>query len=125
MALNSRSLSLIILPILVASISIEVSAAAGGGRGPILGGYEPIDNPNDPTVIEIAKFAVAEHNKEAKSNLKFQKVVKGESQVVAGINYRLVISAVDGAAVQNYLAVVYEKPWQNFKNLTSFEKFSG
>ncbi|CAA3028511.1 cysteine proteinase inhibitor 1-like [Olea europaea var. sylvestris] len=125
MALKSRSLFLIILPILVASISIEVSAAQSGGRGPIVGGYKPIDNPNDPTVIEIAKFAVDEHNKEAKSNLEFQKVVKGESQVVAGINYKLVISAVDGAAVQNYLAVIYEKPWQNFKSLTSFEKYAG
>ncbi|KAL2473500.1 Cysteine proteinase inhibitor 5 [Forsythia ovata] len=90
----------------------------------VLGGYKPIDNPNDPTVIEIAKFAVDEHNKEAKTNLKFQRVVKGEKQLVHGLNYKLVISAVDGAAAQNYVAVVYDKPWENF-SLTSFEKYSG
>ncbi|KAK4492811.1 hypothetical protein RD792_000136 [Penstemon davidsonii] len=40
----------------------------------------PLQNPNDPHVVEIAKFAVAEHNKEAKASLVFITVVKGERQ---------------------------------------------
>ncbi|KAK4480963.1 hypothetical protein RD792_011825 [Penstemon davidsonii] len=52
-------------------------------RDPPKNGYfqsPELENPNDPHVVEIAKFAVAEHNKEAKASLVFITVVKGESQ---------------------------------------------
>ncbi|KAK6124302.1 hypothetical protein DH2020_041959 [Rehmannia glutinosa] len=84
------------------------------------GGWWPIDNPKDPEVVDVAKFAVAEHNKEANTTLSFVTVVKGEQQVVAGTNYRLDISAKDGGAAdspKNYRAAVFsplfKKPWQN------------
>ncbi|XP_073049282.1 cysteine proteinase inhibitor 5-like [Primulina eburnea] len=119
MALKSRSLILAILPILVASISYEVSAALGGGR---IGVWQQIKNPQDPRVLKIAKFAVEEHNKQAGAELKFVKVIKGETQVVSGTNYRLVISAKDigASGLKNYEAVVWVKPWQKFRQLTSF-----
>ncbi|XP_075504117.1 cysteine proteinase inhibitor 5-like [Primulina tabacum] len=119
MALKSRSLILAILPILVASISYEVSAALGGGR---IGRWQQIKNPQDPRVLEIAKFAVEEHNKQDGAELKFVKVIKGGTQVVSGTNYRLVISAKDigASALKNYEAVVWVKPWQKFRQLTSF-----
>ncbi|KAL2495549.1 Cysteine proteinase inhibitor 1 [Forsythia ovata] len=120
MTLKSHSILLIILPILVASI--EVSAALGGRKGDLVGSWRPIENLNDPIVQEIAKYAVEEHNKQAKTNLRFLSVVSGETQVVAGTNYRLVISAKDEAAVHKYQTVVWEKPWENFRKLTSFEE---
>ncbi|XP_073057105.1 cysteine proteinase inhibitor 1-like [Primulina eburnea] len=122
MALKFRSLILAILPILVASIMYEASAALGGGRGPALGGWMQIKNPQDPQVLGIAKFAVEEHNKQTGEELQFVKVIKGETQVVAGMNYRLVISAkeIGASALKNYEAVVWVKPWQKFRQLTSF-----
>ncbi|KAK7245954.1 hypothetical protein RIF29_40808 [Crotalaria pallida] len=103
--------SLIVLSLLLLSIS----AAAR------LGGWTPIKNINDAHVKEIADFAVAEHNKQSGEKLKLERVIKGESQVVSGKNYRLVLEANDGSASKKYAAVVYEKPWQHYKNLTSFE----
>nr|DAD39254.1 TPA_asm: hypothetical protein HUJ06_013577 [Nelumbo nucifera] len=54
-------------------------------------GWIPIKDLSDQHIIhELAEFAVTEHNKEANSNLMPQRVIQGESQVVAGTNYRLI-----------------------------------
>jgi cystatin-C len=86
------------------------------------GGYTPIKDINDPHVIEIAKFAITEHNKRVKTELHFTKVISGESQVVAGINYRLTLSARYGSSSKSdpYVAVVYDRPQQHLRNLTYF-----
>ncbi|KAL3845464.1 hypothetical protein ACJIZ3_002867 [Penstemon smallii] len=100
-------------------LSILATATIGG----IVGGSQPIENPNDPTVVEIAKFAVAEHNKNAKAELEFVKVVKGEILAVVGTHYKLVISAKDGSDTKNYEAVVYERPWDKVLKLIFFKNF--
>ncbi|XP_022853819.1 cysteine proteinase inhibitor 1-like [Olea europaea var. sylvestris] len=123
MRLKSLTILLIILPILMDSI--QLSTALGGRTGGLAGGWRPIENLNDLKVQKIAKYAVQEHNKQAKSKLQFLRVVKGETQVVAGTNYKLVISAKDGAVPHNYEAVVWEKPWEKFRKLTSFEELKG
>ncbi|KAI3456548.1 hypothetical protein Pfo_013211 [Paulownia fortunei] len=122
MAPKSPPLLFVFLSILVVSVPSEASSLPR--RGTIVGGWRPIDNPKDPEVVKIAKFAVTEHNKQANATLSFVTVVKGESQVVAGMNYRLVISAKDGGAAdpKNYRALVWYKPWQKFIQLLSFEE---
>ncbi|KAL3839511.1 hypothetical protein ACJIZ3_024102 [Penstemon smallii] len=111
MAFKSHSLLVFVL------VSILATATFDGVKGIGRGAWTPLQNPNDPHVVEIAKFAVAEHNKEVKVPLVFIKVVKGESQLgesplVFGVKYRLRISAKDdgGATIpKNYQAVVLEK----------------
>ncbi|CAB4275643.1 unnamed protein product [Prunus armeniaca] len=97
-------------------------------NGHRVGGYQPIKDINDPHVKEIAEFAVSEYNKQAqgKKKLVFQSVICGETQVVAGVNFRLVISATTAAAAagEKYVAVVWEKSWENFRQLTSFRKLA-
>nr|GMC83678.1 cysteine proteinase inhibitor 1-like [Ipomoea batatas] len=124
MALNSRSVSLTLFSLTVATVlfSNAVAAPSGGPEGPIVGGWSSIKDPNAPQVVEIAKFAIDAHNKEAKTNLKFESVIKGENQVVAGVNYKLVIAAEDGGAGNKYEAVVYDRPWDKFRELTSFKQ---
>ncbi|KAG0455195.1 hypothetical protein HPP92_024154 [Vanilla planifolia] len=101
----------------------SASAAETGVRREVfLGGWKPIKNLTDPYVQEIAHFAVAEHNKDGDPQLKLRRVVSGETQVVAGINYRLVIEAMAvGGSARKYEAVVWDKPWLHFRNLTSFK----
>ncbi|KAL4368321.1 hypothetical protein GQ457_05G031130 [Hibiscus cannabinus] len=103
-------LSLVFLP-LVFSEARKLSLA---------GGWTPIANISDPHVKEVAEFAVAEYNKLSKASLKVEKVVKGETQVVSGMNYRLLFDANDGTTDKMYEAVVWEKAWENFKSLVSF-----
>ncbi|KAJ8551763.1 hypothetical protein K7X08_021778 [Anisodus acutangulus] len=103
---------------LILSIFFHISTALGGATG----GWTPLNDVNAPDVVMIGQFAVNEHNKEAGTKLEFQNIVKGETQVVAGTNYRLVINAKDGGYVRKYLAVVWDKPWEKFKKLTSFKE---
>ncbi|XP_058727937.1 cysteine proteinase inhibitor 5-like [Vicia villosa] len=96
-------------------------ASAAARKQHAAGGYNTITNINDPHVIEIANFAVTQYNKQSGAKLKLKKVIKGEYQVVAGINYRLTLSAGEGSVSEIYEAVVWEKSWLHFRNLTSFK----
>ena len=111
-------LSLLFLPIIFSDAKAETG---------LLGGWTPIENITERHVTEIAEFAVTEYNKQSKTPLKLLKVVEGEKQVVAGMNYRLLLNATDGAATDGaetnpYQAVVYERSWEHYMNLTSFKR---
>lgn len=96
-------------------------ASASRRMGIGIGGWAPIKDVEASHVRELGQFAVEEHNRREHGELTFDKVVRGETQVVAGINYRLVLRACDaGGSVADYKAVVWEKVWINFRQLTSF-----
>lgn len=110
--MNSRAIFLLLL-------SFHASAMLPAGK------WSPISNVKDPHVVEVGKFAVSEYDMESKSELKFVAVVSGESKVVAGTNYRLIVAVNDGVAgpgaSKNYEAIVWEKQWLKSMNLTSFK----
>nr|DAD20296.1 TPA_asm: hypothetical protein HUJ06_021759 [Nelumbo nucifera] len=110
-----QSLLLFLFPLLLSFFLFDNVVS-----GALLGGWQPIQDVNDSHVQEIGQFAVTEYNKNAKTNLQFQKVVRGESQVVAGFNYRLILEATNKGVANNYEAVVWEQSWTNSRNLTSF-----
>ncbi|CAN6828649.1 hypothetical protein HID58_060358 [Brassica napus] len=87
-----------------------------------VGDWGPIKDLKDPHVIKIGQFAVNKYNIQSKSGLKFVNVVRGEFQVVSGVNYRFVVEADDGSnsTYKMYEAVVWEQLWMKSMNLTSF-----
>ncbi|GMI93267.1 hypothetical protein HRI_002996000 [Hibiscus trionum] len=111
----------LVLPLLFLSLIISDASEYS-----VAGGWTPIKNINDPYVTEIAKFAVDEFNKKGNTSLKLVlvAVVSGETQVVSGTNYRLILKATYGTATKAYRAIVWENAWLN-KKLTSFEPFLG
>ncbi|XP_014508270.1 cysteine proteinase inhibitor 1-like [Vigna radiata var. radiata] len=109
-----KPLQCLILPMFV------LFAFAVARKDNLSGGWSPIKNINDPHVKEIADYAVTEYDKRSGHELKLEKVLKGETQVVAGVNYRLILAASDGSSSNNYEAIVWEKTWQHFRNLSSF-----
>ncbi len=58
----------------------------------VSGGYGPCEDPQGPHVKEIAEWAVEKYNEQG-HDLTLIRVLKCESQVVAGVNYRLVLLA--------------------------------
>ncbi|PHT90327.1 Cysteine proteinase inhibitor 5 [Capsicum chinense] len=112
------------LLVVIATILLYFSDAQDCPKKVTFGGWKPITNLTDPEVVEIGKFVMDEHNKEAKTKLEFQEIIKGESQAVVGKNYRLVINAKDCDSLHNYLAVVWDLPWQKIRKLTSFEEYN-
>ncbi|KAJ1697388.1 hypothetical protein LUZ63_005900 [Rhynchospora breviuscula] len=105
----------IMLPLLLISLSFHVPTSHSAG------GWKPIENITDPHVQEIGNYAVSEHNRQSGDNLEFLGVMSGEKQVVAGTNYRLVLEASDEEGnVASYQAVVYERVWEGYRELNSF-----
>ncbi|KAL8510454.1 hypothetical protein ACS0TY_017317 [Phlomoides rotata] len=120
MAPLPRSILFMFLLVLVLALSI---------LGPVVGLFgiwEPINDPNTSIVVKFAHFAVAEHNKEAGTALVLKRVVKAESnaeilQNVLHVDYRLTISAVDGAAApKTYQAILHDRPEEYVLKLTHF-----
>lgn len=110
------AVSLLLLPLICSGRS---------DLGPMVGGWKPIKDLNDAHVKEIAAFAVSERSKQLGVSLNLDHVVKGEQQVVSGITYRLTLVAKDGGAgSKQYVATVWEKPWEKFRKLTSFKPAS-
>ncbi|KAK1556595.1 hypothetical protein Q3G72_008444 [Acer saccharum] len=108
---------------LALSYIVLFSILAVGGRAmPLLGRWQPIQNLSEPRVQGIGQFAVSEYNQRSKALLIFESLVEGESQVVKGIHYRLVVAAKDREATNNYEAIVLEREWEHFRNLTSFKE---
>ncbi|KAK9267166.1 hypothetical protein L1049_009586 [Liquidambar formosana] len=97
------------------------SAVVGGQKRTIWCGYwHPIKKSD---VQEIGEFAVSKFNEKTMARLKFERVVDSESQIVSGMKYRLIVAAKDGGVSNKYKAVVWDKPWLNFRKLTYFERF--
>ncbi|KAL6645599.1 hypothetical protein ACP70R_017207 [Stipagrostis hirtigluma subsp. patula] len=103
-------------------VAIVVVYAVAAPTTAIPGGWSPIKDINDPHIQELGEWAVTEHVKQANDGLKFSRVVSGDQQVVAGVNYRLVVDASnnDGKDAK-YQAVVYEREWTNTRELVSFK----
>ncbi|CAM0947606.1 unnamed protein product [Alopecurus aequalis] len=109
---------LLLLGLLAATLDVTAAAL---GRGPMVGGWSPIPDVKDPHIQELGGWAVEQHARLGGDRLQFRRVTRGEQQVVSGMNYRLVVDAVDGAGSSKpYLAEVYEQSWTSTRNLTSF-----
>jgi TPP-dependent indolepyruvate ferredoxin oxidoreductase alpha subunit len=66
------------------------------------GGYSNV-SVTDPQVQNVANFAATTIN-----NGKLARIVSAESQVVAGVNYKLILEVVDqSGALHNYKVIVF------------------
>ncbi|XP_077217855.1 cysteine proteinase inhibitor A-like [Tasmannia lanceolata] len=86
-----------------------------------VGGITDASNQNSVEIVELARFAVEEHNKKTNSLLEFGRVVKSKQQVVAGTVYYITVEVTEGGAKKVYEAKVWVKPWMNFKELQEFK----
>jgi hypothetical protein len=128
----------------------------GPRRRPMLGGIQdaPAGRENDLETIELARFAIAEHNNKAvrqfppdpknlvpfsvpsfvllkqtvllsgliqNAVLEFERLVKVRLQVVAGCMHYFTIEVNEGGVKKLYEAKVWEKAWENFKQLQEFK----
>ncbi|CAN6350590.1 unnamed protein product [Urochloa humidicola] len=100
-------------------------AEAHGGRPVGLVGDvrdAPAGRENDLEAIELARFAVAEHNSKANAMLEFERLVKARQQVVAGVMHHFTVEVKEaGGAKKLYEVQVWVKLWENFKQLHSFQ----
>ncbi|XP_071709202.1 cysteine proteinase inhibitor A-like [Rutidosis leptorrhynchoides] len=116
---NMRITIITIIPVLLNVLLVGFGSAENGQK--TVGNWLEIVSPDDPVVIEVAKFALEEHNNDTNSSLKFERVVKGENQIVGGINWRLTIEVEDDNSIKNCEALVYEQPWEDVRQLSSFK----
>ncbi|GJM92826.1 hypothetical protein PR202_ga09330 [Eleusine coracana subsp. coracana] len=65
---------------------------------------------NDPYVIDLARFAIAEHNKNANGPLEFERLIKVSNLAVSGTLYYFTIEARDREVKKLYKAQVWDRP---------------
>jgi hypothetical protein len=87
------------------------------------GGYSPI-NVNDVKVKEIASFATTAISANTNSGpVTLTKVVKAESQIVAGKNYKLTLELNGAEGDILCEAIVFDQPWSNVRKLSESKCF--
>ncbi|KAI9555406.1 hypothetical protein GHT06_017921 [Daphnia sinensis] len=95
-----------------------------GGSSPLTGGFSPLDV-NSANVKEIASFATTAISANTNAGpATLAKVIKAESQVVAGTNFKLTIE-VDPVDGDNLLCevIVFDQPWTNTRKLSESKCF--
>ncbi|MED6121720.1 hypothetical protein PIB30_032857 [Stylosanthes scabra] len=103
-------------------LSAAFSAFAASRQALIGGRWDHIkDAHKSLRAQETGKFAVKEYNKQSGRNLTFVQVVTGETQIVDGTNFRLILAVEDEKQKKlDYEAVVWEDIHRRYRNLTSF-----
>ncbi|XP_078437176.1 cysteine proteinase inhibitor 8-like [Wolffia australiana] len=114
------------VPLMVAVALISLASASEALSPPRVrpGGFGPITDPKEPHIQGLALYAIRAKRRETGEALTLTRVLGGQQQVVTGMNYRLVIGAAPSLnmTVESlYLARVYEKSWENYRNLDNFE----
>lgn len=116
----TKSLSFLSIFAMVAAANFFGGATAFGGRKSLAPVEAPAQAPSadeafvvldsrDGNVVEIAKFAVEEYNKQNKNHLIFEGIFTAAfTHTSKGIDYGLVISANDGSGSQAYNANVVD-----------------
>ena len=110
-------------PFLFCVVFFIISRAnAAAPEAVIAGGWNEIPDVNNNTHIQdLGMFAVQAYNNLTGSNLFFYAVFQAQAQIAESLNVRMVIQALETQLPKMYKAYVWEKPWENFKNLTFFE----
>ena len=92
--------------------------------GQRLGGYKQIDT-DDERAVAAAEFAVEEQGRKMETTYKLVSVAKAESQVVAGVNYRLCLKVgyqKDDEDVEEFVRVIVYRNLQGEHSLTSWKQ---
>ncbi|KAG8062930.1 hypothetical protein GUJ93_ZPchr0003g17988 [Zizania palustris] len=86
----------------------------------VVGGWKKIDV-GSVRIQELGSWAVAQHVSMVHDGLKFAKVTGGEEQVVAGMNYKLIILATDdNGEIGTYGASIHVDASTQTRKLISF-----
>lgn len=101
-------------------LSLGFQAVSMAQEIPIAGGYGE-RSVTDPAVLYAARFAVREESRREGRRISLLAIKRAESQVVAGLNYRLRLSVRHGGEVQEVRAVVYQNLQRAYR-LSSWER---
>jgi hypothetical protein len=105
-----------VLTALIVLTSIEAVAAAQ--QVPLAGGYRE-SLATDPGVVSAARFAVREASRRERARVTLVSIKQAETQVVAGLNYRLQLSVRSRGEIRDANAEVY----QNLKRQYSLSRW--
>ncbi|RCV37545.1 hypothetical protein SETIT_8G072200v2 [Setaria italica] len=86
---GGRRQALMLLAAGAASTAVVSRSARADEPTIKVGGWVEIKDVMNPSVQDMGRWAVAEHNAKTGEKLQFSKVVRGQQQVVAGMNYML------------------------------------
>ncbi|XP_037499818.1 salivary cystatin-L2-like [Rhipicephalus sanguineus] len=104
------------------------------------GGWTEHDPSSDPKYLELAHFAISQHTNDQSNYNTVLVLLKVRTQVVNGLNYELVFeiaptncpvadggysrelcTPTDNKAAAVCTAIVYERPWDDYRKLQSMK----
>lgn len=120
-----RNRSRAVLVVLALGLTFGCAITGLAQPRPNLGGYKEVPTDN-PEVVAAAEFAVGEQGRKQESTIALVSIEKAESQVVAGVNYRLCMKVTVGdedGESQDVKALVFRSLQKEY-SLKSWEEES-
>jgi hypothetical protein len=112
--------------LLLMLMSVAINAVMGCMFGlqaqepPVAGGYQEVSR-TEPDVVSAAKFAIKEEKRKKGVRLSLISIERAETQVVAGINYRLCLRVKITGKLRSVRTVVYKNLQRKYL-LSSWEE---
>lgn len=112
--------------LLLMLMSVAVYAAMGSmfelqaQEPPVAGGYQEASR-TDLSVISAAKFALKEWRRRKRARVSLISIERAETQVVAGVNYRLCLRVKTRGKIRSVRTVVYQNLQQKY-SLSNWEE---
>jgi hypothetical protein len=112
--------------LLLMLMSVAINAVMGCMLGlqaqepPVAGGYQEASR-TESDVVSAAKFAIKEEKRKKGVRLSLISIERAETQVVAGINYRLCLRVKIKGKIRSVRTVVYKNLQQKYA-LSSWEE---
>jgi hypothetical protein len=91
---------------LAAAALLLTGCMSSSEESPVVGGYTEVST-SDPDVNAAAQFAVTTEAQSTGEIYELSEVISAEQQVVAGMNYRLVLLVIDSGASRRANADVF------------------
>lgn len=103
-----------------AALIFAGSIAASNASAQITGGYGDASR-SSKEVREAATFAVKAHAKKIGKAVKLVRIEKAETQVVAGLNYRICMDVREGKGKQKRITAVIYRDLKQHLSLTTWK----
>lgn len=109
-----------LLLVLITAVGLVIGGCVSSAEttSNAVGGYSEVAI-DDPEVVAAARFAVTAQQDATGELIQYQRVIQAEQQVVAGMNYRLMIGVLEGGRSGTADVVVNRDP-QGTYSLTSW-----
>lgn len=102
-----RVLPVLLVLVTISTICLPAAMGTPNQKTPVAGGYGAVSNA-DRDVVMVARYAIKAQRRKQRGAITLVRIERAEKQVVAGMNYRIILRVKNSGRIERVEAKVYE-----------------